>query len=277
MNLQSLELKNTKDKLSVSIIVPCFNESESIQFLKEKLLPVLAKLRLERSVELICVDDGSSDDTFLKLEQYFGQQAQIIRHPKNKGLSAATKTGLIHSTANLICTIDSDCTYDPEDLLGLLNLMHGDIDIVTASPYHPKGRVKNVPEWRLFLSKGLSQLYRLVLPQKLYTYTSMFRAYRREVLETVPITHPGFLGLVEIVAEAMLRGYKVVEYPAELSRRQFGQSKLRVTRVILSHLKYIVQLIVRQALKPKKAWMLRYGYVAIPTFIFVQKERINRR
>jgi dolichol-phosphate mannosyltransferase len=254
MELQALELE------SVSIIVPCFNESEGIESLKKKLLPVLTKLRLDRSVELICVDDGSSDDTFLKLQYYFEQQAKIIRHHKNKGLSAATKTGLAHSTGNIICTIDSDCTYEPKDLLDLLDLMHRDVDIVTASPYHPQGRVINVPEWRLFLSKGLSQLYRLVLPQKLYTYTSMFRAYRREVLETVPITHPGFLGLVEIVAEAMLRGYKVVEYPAQLSRRQFGQSKLRVARVIQSHLKYIGKLIVRQAFKPKKAFLLRYKY-----------------
>jgi dolichol-phosphate mannosyltransferase len=259
MDLQALEVGNTHQQ-SVSIIVPCFNESEGIESLKKKLLPILVKLRLDRLVELIFVDDGSSDDTFVKLHQYFGQQAHIIRHPKNKGLSAAIRTGLAHSTGDIICTIDSDCTYHPKLLLDLLDSLYKDVDIVTASPYHPKGRVINVPEWRLFLSKGLSLLYRLILPQKLYTYTSMVRAYRREVLETVPITYPGFLGLVEIVAEAMLRGYKVVECPAELSRRQFGQSKMRVARVIWSHLKYISKLIVRQASPIKKSMLLQYKY-----------------
>jgi dolichol-phosphate mannosyltransferase len=258
MQPQSLELEKIENRQSISIIVPCFNESEGIESLERKLQPVLFKLRSTRSVELIIVDDGSTDDTFLKLQQYFEETAQIIKHQKNKGLSAATKTGLAYSTGNIICTIDSDCTYDPEQLIGVLELMHWDVDIVTASPYHPKGRVKNVPGWRLFLSKGLSPLYRFVLPQKLYTYTSMFRAYRREVLETIPITYPGFLGLVEILAEAMLCGYKVVEYPAELSSRMFGQSKLRVAKVIWSHLKYIGQLIVRQAFKQKKPAILQY-------------------
>lgn len=261
MHSQFSLLETIAQTQSISIIVPCFNESEGIASLKKKLEPVLTELRAMRAVEVICVDDGSSDDTFLKLHEYFGQEAQIIRHPKNKGLSAATKTGVAHSTGEIICTIDSDCTYEPYQLIGLLELMYDDVDIVTASPYHPKGKVKNVPEWRLFLSKGLSKLYRLVLPQKLCTYTSMFRAYRREVLETVSIRHPGFLGLVEIIAEAMLQGYKVAEYPAELKRRQFGQSKLRVARVIWSHIKYISHLVVRQMFQQRKgsAWQRKYN------------------
>jgi dolichol-phosphate mannosyltransferase len=260
MDSQIQDLQKTQDKPSVSIITPCFNESEGIESLKEKLLPVVAKLRLAWSVELVFVDDGSKDDTFLKLQQNFGQQAQIVRHQKNQGLSAAIRTGVAYSTGSIICTIDSDCTYAPSELIPLLELMSVNVAIVTASPYHPKGRVKNVQAWRLFLSKGLSQLYRLVLPQKLYTYTSMFRAYRREVLETVPITYPGYLGLVEVLAEAILRGYKVVEYPTELSRRVFGQSKMRVVKVILSHLKYIGKLIIRQLFQPKKARLMKYKY-----------------
>lgn len=260
MNLQGLELENGRTRESVSIIVPCFNESEGIESLEKKLFPVLAKLRSTRQVDLICVDDGSTDDTFVKLQRTFGQKAKIIRHPKNKGLSAAIRTGFSHSTGNIICTIDSDCTYDPKYLISLLDLMQGDVDIVTASPYHPKGRVKNVPGWRLFLSKGLSQIYRLVLPQKLYTYTSMFRSYRREVLETIEVTYPGFLGLVEIVAEAMLRGYKVAEYPTELTNRVYGQSKLRVARVIRNHLEYISKLIIRQFFEKKNRRLIQYKY-----------------
>ncbi|MES1024411.1 glycosyltransferase [Gloeocapsa sp. BRSZ] len=242
----------TADSRSVSIIIPCFNESEGIESLSTKLLPVWQQLNLIRKTELIFVDDGSTDDTFAQIQHFFGEQAQIVRHPKNKGLSAAIHTGFIHSRGDIICTIDSDCTYNPQYLLPLLNLMNR-ADVVTASPYHPKGSVKNVPPWRLFLSKGLSQIYRIVLPQKLYTYTSMFRAYRREVLEIIPITYPGFLGLVEILVEAMLHGYKVAEYPAELQSRVYGQSKLRVARVILSHLRYLAQLIKRRTVKTKKA------------------------
>lgn len=258
LKLKELSVDNAQ---SVSIIIPCFNESEGIEFLKQKLLLVLANLRYLRPVELIFVDDGSTDDTFLKLQQNFSACALIVRHQKNQGLSAAIQTGLAHSTGAIICTADNcTCTYDPQQLLPLLSLMDEDVDIVTASPYHPKGRVNNVPTWRLFLSKGLSQIYRVVLSDKLYTYTSMFRAYRREVLEIIPITHPGFLGLVEILAEAVLRGYKVVEYPAELRSRVFGQSKLRITKVIWNHLKYISKLIVRRSRQQKKVQSVRYQY-----------------
>jgi len=260
--LRSLEVKEqpARDEQSVSIIIPCFNESEGIESLQQRLLPVLAKLRFLRPVELILIDDGSTDNTYAKLQQSFGQYASIISHEKNQGLSAAIRTGLAHSVGEIICTTDSDCTYDPSQLLPLLSLMAEDVDIVTASPYHPKGLVKNVPVWRLFLSKGLSQIYRVVLPYKLYTYTSLFRAYRREVLEAIPITYSGFLGLVEIIAEATLCGYKVVEYPAELRSRVYGQSKLRVAKVIWSHLMYISKLMLRRSLRQRKIRPVRYQY-----------------
>ncbi len=240
----------------ISIIIPCFNESEGIEFLKIKLIPVLEKLRSFRSVELILVDDGSTDDTFIKLQYYFDQQAKVVRHESNQGIMAAIRTGLIHSTGKIICTLDSDCTYDPLKLVELLAFLCDDVDIVTGSPYHPEGSVKNVPAWRLFLSKGLSRIYAVILPQRLYTYTSVFRAYRREVLETLPNIYPGFLGLVEVLVEAIWRGDKVVEYPAQLNRREFGQSKLRVIRVMLSHLKYIGKLIVRRLYGQEKQWGL---------------------
>lgn len=252
MYSNSREVKG-RDYQFVSIIVPCFNESEGIPSLKKKLLPVLSELRLHRDVEVICVDDGSTDDTFFQLQKHLGQEVNIIRHPQNAGLSAAISTGLMSAKGQIICTIDSDCTYDPKYLIELLDLMYPNVDIVTASPYHPRGRVNNVPNWRLFLSKGLSRLYQVVLPQKLYTYTSMFRAYRREVLEEIPITYPGFLGLVEVIAEAILCGYNVVELPTELSNRVYGRSKLRVVKVILSHLNYIKILIVRRLEERKSA------------------------
>ena len=67
----------------------------------------------------------------------------------------------------------------------MLPLMTGSVDLVTASPYHKDGGVRNVPGWRLFLSRGASFLYRRVLRSKLDTYTSCFRVYRRSsVVET---------------------------------------------------------------------------------------------
>jgi dolichol-phosphate mannosyltransferase len=63
-----------------------------------------------------------------------------------------------------------------------------DADVVTASPYHPQGHVQNVPRWRLFLSRTLSRIYDRLLHDKLYTYNSCFRIYRRKAVEGLELS-----------------------------------------------------------------------------------------
>ena len=99
--------------------------------------------------------------------------------------------------------------------------------MVTASPYHTNGGVRNVPEWRLFLSKGASLLYRRVLQSKLDTYTSCFRVYRRSSFVDMDLKEKGFLGVAEMLGKLDLRGGKIIEYPAVLEVRLFGFSKMK--------------------------------------------------
>lgn len=240
---------------AISIIIPCFNEADGVELLKSKLDYAIEILSQKYQVQIIIIDDGSSDSTYSKLIRNFGQAATIVKHQTNLGLTAAIQTGLGYASGDIISTMDSDCTYDPVQISGLLELLSTDVDIVTASPYHPLGKVKNVPGWRLFFSKGLSMLYGLVLPQRLYTYTSMFRVYRREIFEVVKYSQPGFMGVTEVLAEAMLSGFKVVEYPATLTSRVYGQSKLRTARMIRSHLLYLGKLIIRRFLLQRKSYL----------------------
>jgi dolichol-phosphate mannosyltransferase len=90
--------------------------------------------------------------------------------------------------------------------------------------------------WRLFLSRGASWMYRLVCSNKLYTYTSMMRAYRRPVVETVHIESEGFAGVTEILLRASRQGYRVAEVPMVLRSRVTGVSKMKVMRSIKMHL-----------------------------------------
>jgi dolichol-phosphate mannosyltransferase len=115
---------------------------------------------------------------------------------------------------------------------------------VTASPYHPQGRVRNVPEWRLFLSKAASLLYRQVLEQKLFTYTSCFRVYRRSALLNLRLKETGFLGVAEITGRLDQRGSKIVEHPATLEVRLFGFSKMKIFRTIAGHLSLLARLLM---------------------------------
>jgi dolichol-phosphate mannosyltransferase len=125
----------------------------------------------------------------------------------------------------------------------MVPLMTDDVDVVTASPYHPLGDVRNVPGWRLFLSKSSSWLYRRVLPQKLYTYTSCFRLYRRSAVVNLKVKNNGFLGVAEILGKLILQGSKVTEYPAVLEVRMLGRSKMKTVRTIFGHLKLMTRLL----------------------------------
>jgi dolichol-phosphate mannosyltransferase len=139
--------------------------------------------------------------------------------------------------------MDCDCTYDPHELGRMIPLLTDDVDVVTASPYHPAGKVKNVPQWRLFLSKGLSRLYRLVLRQRLHTYTSCFRVYRRRATVGVTLQRGGFFGVTEMLGRLDLAGHRIVEYPTTLEARVLGRSKMKILQTIGGHLTLLAHFI----------------------------------
>jgi hypothetical protein len=157
-------------------------------------------------------------------------------------VAAAILSGIRAAGTEIVCSIDCDCTYDPHGLAAMIPRLADGVDLVTASPYHPKGRVLNVPAWRLSLSRGASFLYRLVLRQKLYTYTSCFRVYRRSAVAELALREEGFLGVAEILARLDLQGSVIVEHPATLEVRLLGQSKMKVLRSVAGHLRLLAQL-----------------------------------
>lgn len=227
----------------VSVVVPIFNEEDGIGLLHEKLLKLKGLLEDAYRLEFIFVDDGSRDRTVERLKQQFagaGVPFQIVEHGQNKGVGAAFRSGFCVCTGKLICTIDADCTYSPEGLEVLLAALESTgADIAVASPYHPDGGVEGVPWWRLALSRRCSALYRWASPLKLYTYTSIFRAYRSNVLRNVSFASDGFVSAAEILLAAGRQGYRVTEVPMILRARSIGRSKMKVLRTIISHLRML--------------------------------------
>jgi dolichol-phosphate mannosyltransferase len=234
--------------VQLSVVIPCYNEAANVPGLKADLWPVVEQLRHNgpwQSVEIIFVDDGSRDNTADLLASEFGSQPQVtlLRHPHNRGLGAALRTGFEACAGDVVVTADSDGTYPFSEIVPLLARLEPGIDIVTASPYHPLGGVDNVPRYRIFLSKSASALYRVLVNPRLHTYTSMFRAYRRPVIENNRHEHTGFLGVTEILVRAMLNGAKVAEHPCRLRVRRYGQSKARVASITRSHLQFQRQIL----------------------------------
>ena len=84
-----------------------------------------------------------------------------------------------------------------------------------------------------------------MLDHRLHTYTAMFRAYRRHVLDAVQFSSPGYLAMAELLSEALLQGFAVAEFPTVLHVRKYGQSKARVARILRDHLRFQAALIPR--------------------------------
>jgi len=232
--------------VDLSLVIPCRDEADNVQVLVRELTPILDELRQTRTVELVLVDDGSTDGTGHLLAEAFGHDplVRIVPHKPGRGLGAAVRTGFRHSAGDVVVTTDCDASYPFHLIPSLLGLLRPGVDVVTASCYHPAGGVENVPGYRVFLSKSASLLYRILLDRKIHTYTCLFRAYRRSVVDTCEPESDGFLGVTEILASAILAGYTVRELPCVLRARRYGQSKARVAQIIRSHLAYQAGLIL---------------------------------
>ena len=245
--------------MKLSVVVPCFNEEDNIDKLRSEFFPIIEKLLGSNvdggqidALEVVFVDDGSRDTTYDALKESFGSYShpsitmKIEKHTVNRGLGAAMRTGFGAATGEIIVTTDSDGTYHFSTIPSLLEHLRGGVAIVTASPYHPKGEVVGVPGYRIFLSRGSSLLYRILMNWKVHTYTALYRVYRREVIDQIPFAADDFLGGTELLVKAMLKGYQVDEFPAALHSRMFGVSKAKLIKTIKSHLTFQARLVLHR-------------------------------
>ncbi len=232
--------------LSVSIVVPCFNEEASLDQLTQRLRFVRTSFETQLDLEFVFVDDGSSDATLAGLQQCFQDcgWAKVVRHPTNRGIAAAIMTGMRAASHELVATMDADCTYDPIQLGVLLEKMDSGTAMVTASPYHPNGEVEGIPGWRLGLSRAASYVYRRLVRTPIHTYTSCFRLHRRSMVLGITLQEDGFVGVAEMLWQVARRGGVIEEVPVRLTGRRVGYSKMRTLPVILAHLKLMARIIL---------------------------------
>jgi dolichol-phosphate mannosyltransferase len=256
--------------MDLSIVIPCYNEAENISKLKEELLPAVYELSSSKTVEVVFIDDGSTDDTYQMINETFikikipNVSMKLVKHNGNWGLGKAIRTGFETSCGEVVITSDSDGTYKFSSIQELLSLLDENVDIVTASPYHPQGDVVGVPAYRLILSQGSSMIYRILVDYRIHTYTCLFRAYRRSVITDIKFVSNGFLAGTELIVKALLKGFRVVEYPAVLYTRSYGASKAKLFRTVLAHLRFqlnvllhhlhLISLIQRDGNNNMKMW-----------------------
>ncbi len=238
----------------VSIVIPCYNEEDGIHHLAAELKPVLEEVQKKYEIEVILVDDGSKDQTFARLQEFFTEDyAKIVQHEKNMNLGAALRTGISHTTGDYVVMIDSDCSFHPRVILKLLENVNEDTDIVSATGLHPEGgQHVGTGKHRLFLSKAVAGMYQLLLGKKVYSPTSMNRVYKRKVLDNVSFKENGFMAVTELLVKSLLKGYSFKEIPFTNKKRQFGVSKMKFSKTAKEHL-VLMSRILRYRLQ-KNEW-----------------------
>ncbi len=228
--------------MDLSIVIPMFNEAENVESTLKRVEEALASF--QGTYEIVAVNDGSIDNTFeiLKRLESQNEKIKVISYSTNIGRGMALRKGFQNSKGAIIASIDADLSYDPRYILDLYNTLmtEQETDLVLASPYMPGGGVQNVPVFRLWISKLGNKILQLALPNRIYTSTGIFRAYRKRILDSLELESDGKEIHLEILSKAMALSYRVKEVPVILRGREKGRSKFRFKKTAVSHLVFSV-------------------------------------
>jgi glycosyltransferase involved in cell wall biosynthesis len=212
-------------QIDLSIVVPLFNEQESILPLYEGLLAVLRGLN--RPYEIIFINDGSVDNTYAVLCRLAEKDraVKVINLRRNFGQTAAMAAGFDHAHGRVIIPMDGDLQNDPVDIPLLLAKLEEGYDI--ASGWRKDRQDKEVI--RKVISRIANWLIGLITGVKLHDSGCSMKAYRAEILKGTRL-----YGEMHrfIPALANLMGARICEVPVTHHARQFGQSKYGLRRTL---------------------------------------------
>lgn len=222
----------------LSIVVPTYNEVESLPFLAERIHSCLSDI----DYEVIVVDDNSPDGTGALAEELAQDKPIKVVHRAGKlGLASAVIDGFEQSSGEILGVIDADLQHPPENIPVLLNGM-GDADIVIGSRYVDGGGVEDWTFVREFISRGAK-----IAPQFLFAKIrtvkdplSGFFLFRRKVIDGVTLNPIGYKILLEILVKGNHNG--VAEVPYVFQGRERGTSTFNSTEQI-NYLKHLWRLI----------------------------------
>jgi dolichol-phosphate mannosyltransferase len=205
--------------MKISIIIPIFNE--------ERLLPtVLTNIRqLPFEKELILVDDCSQDGTHAILEQEKKQpDTKILYHSINQGKGASIRTGLKAVTGDIVIIQDADMEYTITDIPKVLApILQGQVQVSFGSRF--KGNIEKMRLPNRVANYLLAWLVSLLYGQKITDEATAYKAFKTDVIQSIPLNCQRFEFCPEVTAKVLKRGYKIVEVPISFSARSFAQGK----------------------------------------------------
>lgn len=208
--------------LDISVVVPVFNEEQSLAPLCEKLLHVLPGIT--DRFEIIFIDDGSTDGSPVVLEELHRQDSRVrvIQFRRNLGKSATLSVGFSASRGNVIITMDADLQDDPEEIPKFLETLDQGYDLVSGWKYP-----RLDPPSKTVPSAVFNWTTRMMTGLHLHDLNCGFKAYRREVIEELHI-HGELYRYIPVLAH--WRGFKITEIKVHHYPRQYGKSKYGLER-----------------------------------------------
>lgn len=228
MTEQASGADGSQEQRSVLVIIPTFNERENLPLIVGRLRSAVP------GAHALVVDDGSPDGTGAIADGLADadERVHVMHRTEKSGLGAAYIAGFrwaLERGYGVVVEMDADGSHAPEQLSRLLDRIDAGADLVLGSRYVPGGSVVNWPRRRELLSRGGNIYSRLALGVKLNDITGGYRAYRREVLEALPldaVASQGYCFQVDLAWRAVQQGFTVVEVPITFTEREIGESKM---------------------------------------------------
>jgi glycosyltransferase involved in cell wall biosynthesis len=212
------------DTTRLSVIVPVYNEAETVVQVIERVLSVDLE-GFER--EIIVVNDGSTDGTAEILERMDSQWPDLVKvdnHEQNRGKGAAVRTALEHVTGDIVITQDADLEYDPEDYPKLLALFE---DPTVQVVYGSRNLRKNPrSSWSFYWGGRLvSWVSNLLYGSELTDEATGYKLLRADLLRSLDLQADGFEFCPEVTSKVLRRGVKIHEVPISYQPRSLEEGK----------------------------------------------------
>lgn len=208
--------------MDISVVVPLYNEEESLKELHQQLRTALS--RSTPRYEILFVDDGSTDRSFEVLRglKRVDHRVKIIRFRRNYGKSAALSVGFQNAQGNIVITMDADLQDDPAEIPSLVKRVNEGFDLVSGWK-----KVRRDPISKTIPSRFFNFITAMMTGIKIHDFNCGFKAYRKEVIKTVKL-YGELHRYVPVLAH--WEGFKVGEMVVNHRARKYGKTKFGLGR-----------------------------------------------